>query len=176
MSDTMLLGILRMPFDLAMETPIAQIQYHNRGVQAADEIERQRAELDKAQRHIEMLQAKLDAEKSCACAYDDPNEVCLPHSPLLEKARAEIEQLQRSFDDGYLMLEATQQANDQLRSKNELLREALRWYADPLNHSPVKCRFPGDPDPSVVFLMELPPIINDGGHRARQALDLEGGS
>ena len=93
MSDIMLLGILRMPFDLAMETPIAQIQYHNRGVQAADEIERQRAELDKAQRHIEMLQAKLDAEKSCACAYDDPNEVCLPHSPLLEKARAEIERL-----------------------------------------------------------------------------------
>jgi len=54
---------------------------------------RLRAELDKAQRHIEMLQAKLDAEKSCACAYDDPNEVCLPHSPLLEKARAENERL-----------------------------------------------------------------------------------
>lgn len=94
----------------------------------------------------------------------------------IERQRAEIEQLQRSFDDGYLMLEATQQVNDKLRSKNEWLREALRWYADPLNHSPVKCRFPGDPDPSVVFLMELPPIINDGGHRARRALDLEDGS
>jgi len=55
------------------------------------EIEKLRAELDNAQHHIEMLQAKLDAEKSCACAYDDPNEVCLPHSPLLEKARAELD-------------------------------------------------------------------------------------
>lgn len=57
-----------------------------------------RAELDKAQRHIEMLQAKLDADKSCACAYDDPNEVCLPHSPLLEKARAENERLREERD------------------------------------------------------------------------------
>ena len=57
-----------------------------------------RAELDKAQRHIEMLQVKLDAEKSCACAYDDPNEVCLPHSPLLEKARAENERLREQLN------------------------------------------------------------------------------
>ena len=55
----------------------------------------------------------------------------------------------------------------------ERLREALSWYADPLNHSPVKCRSPGDPDPSVVFLMELPPIINDGGRKAREALGVK---
>ena len=47
MSDIMLLSILRMPFDLAMSNPIAQIQYHNRGVQAANEIENLRAELDR---------------------------------------------------------------------------------------------------------------------------------
>ena len=98
MSDTMLLGILRMPFDLALSTPIAQIQYYQRGVQAADEIEKLRAELDNAQHHIEMLQAKLDAEKSCACAYDDPNEVCLPHSPLLEKARAELDRTREQLN------------------------------------------------------------------------------
>ncbi len=45
MSDTMLLGILRMPFEIAMSTPTAQIQYHQRGVQAADEIEKMSAEI-----------------------------------------------------------------------------------------------------------------------------------
>ena len=47
MSDIMLLGILRMPFDLALSTPIAQIQYYQRGVQAADEIEKLRAEVER---------------------------------------------------------------------------------------------------------------------------------
>jgi len=45
MSDTMLLGVLRMPFGLAMSTTTAQIQYHQRGVQAADEIEKMSAEI-----------------------------------------------------------------------------------------------------------------------------------
>ena len=50
MSDTMLLGILRMQFDLALSTPIAQIQYYQRGVQAADEIEKLRAEVERLQK------------------------------------------------------------------------------------------------------------------------------
>ena len=52
MSDTMLLGVLRMPFDLAMSTPTAQIQYYHRGVQAADEIEKLRAELDRTHKQL----------------------------------------------------------------------------------------------------------------------------
>lgn len=48
MSDTILLGVLRMPFELAMSTPIAQIQYHQRGVQAADEIEKLTRERDES--------------------------------------------------------------------------------------------------------------------------------
>ena len=52
MSDTMLLGILRMPFDLALSTPIAQIQYHQTGVRAADEIEKQRAENERLRAEI----------------------------------------------------------------------------------------------------------------------------
>lgn len=47
MSDTMLLGVLRMPFGLAMSTTTAQIQYHQRGVQAADEIEKMSAEIER---------------------------------------------------------------------------------------------------------------------------------
>ena len=43
----------------------------------------------------------------------------------IERLRAENAELQRSFDDGYQMLEVTQQANDKLRADNELLREVL---------------------------------------------------
>ena len=59
MSDTMLLGILRMPFDLALATPIAQIQYYQRGVQAADEIEEMRAEVERLRAENEKLRGAL---------------------------------------------------------------------------------------------------------------------
>ena len=52
----------------------------------------------------------------------------------------------------------------------ERLRAALRWYADPRNHFPVERRSPGDPDPAVIFVEE-PPIMSDGGKRARKALE-----
>lgn len=42
MSDTMLLGVLRMPYH-ALDTESGRIQYYQRGLQAADEIERLRA-------------------------------------------------------------------------------------------------------------------------------------
>jgi len=56
---------------------------------AADEIERLRV-------HIEELQEKIDAETSCACSYDNPDDVCMGHSPALEKAKAEIERLREN--------------------------------------------------------------------------------
>jgi hypothetical protein len=58
---------------------------------------------------------------------------------------------------------------ERLRAGNEKLREALSWYADQRNHFPVEHRRPGDPDPAVVFVEE-PPIMSDGGKRARKAL------
>ena len=69
MSDTMLLGVLRMPFDLAMATLTAQIQYHQRGVQAADEIEKLTRERDEARAWAAKLLATLemvrDADNDC---------------------------------------------------------------------------------------------------------------
>ena len=60
---------------------------------------------------------------------------------------------------------------DQLRAENERLRAALRWYADHRNHYPVlHHRRSGDPDPVAVFVEE-PPIMTDGGRRAREALE-----
>jgi hypothetical protein len=42
MSDTMLLNVLRMPYNIALDTEIGRIQYYQRGLQAADEIEKLR--------------------------------------------------------------------------------------------------------------------------------------
>lgn len=70
MSDTTLLGVLRMPFDLAMATPTARIQYHQRGVQAAAEIEQRTRERDEARAEVERLRAALrDIERG---DYSDP--------------------------------------------------------------------------------------------------------
>lgn len=41
MSDDMLLGVLRMPIDIAMSTDISRMQYWFRGQEAADKIETQ---------------------------------------------------------------------------------------------------------------------------------------
>jgi len=59
---------------------------------------------------------------------------------------------------------------DRLRAEIKRLRAALRWYADPRNHFPVERRSPGAPDPAVIFVEE-PPIMLDGGERARRALE-----
>ena len=34
MSDTMLLGVLRMPYGMAMGSKLSQLQYHSRGKEA----------------------------------------------------------------------------------------------------------------------------------------------
>jgi hypothetical protein len=70
MSDTMLLGVLRMPFDLAMATLTSRIQYHRRGVQAADEIEKLTRQRDEARAEMMEEAAKLVAswdEGGCEC-------------------------------------------------------------------------------------------------------------
>lgn len=60
---------------------------------------------------------------------------------------------------------------EKLRAEVERLRAALRWYADHRNHFPVlHHRRAGDPDPVAVFVEE-PPIMSDGGRRAREALE-----
>ena len=47
MSDTMLFGVLRMSFEMAMKDRSTQFQYWQRGQEAADEIERLREALQK---------------------------------------------------------------------------------------------------------------------------------
>lgn len=47
MSDTMLLGVLRQPFESALSTEMARRQYWQRGKQAAAEIERLQDEVER---------------------------------------------------------------------------------------------------------------------------------
>ena len=90
-----------------------------------DEVERltrerndARAEVERQARHIEELREKIDAEKSCACSFDAPGDVCAAHSPTLAKARAEVERLRAQI----VSLEATgAEASDEI----DRLREAL---------------------------------------------------
>jgi hypothetical protein len=44
--------------------------------------------------HIEELQNKIDGEKTCACSYDNPGDVCSFHSPKLKAADERIRQLE----------------------------------------------------------------------------------
>lgn len=55
MSDTMLLGVLRMPYNIALDTEMGRIQYYQRGLQAADEIEQLRAENQKLRNERDAL-------------------------------------------------------------------------------------------------------------------------
>ena len=47
------------------------------------------AEVERQARHIEELREKIDAERSCACSFDAPGDVCVAHSPALARALAE---------------------------------------------------------------------------------------
>lgn len=67
-----------------------------RAVQLA--VEKLVSEVERQARHIDELQEKIDAEKSCACSYDAPGDVCSTHSPALVAARAEIERLRTGLE------------------------------------------------------------------------------
>ena len=54
------------------------------------------AEVERQARHIEELREKIDAERSCACSFDSPGDVCAAHSPALTRALAEVERLRQT--------------------------------------------------------------------------------
>jgi len=84
---------------------------------------------------------------------------------------AEINKRHEEGGIGKLPMAALAEAHDDratLLAEVERLRAALRWYADPANHEPVRTRSSG-PDFNVL-LVEEPPIAFDGGERARDAL------
>jgi hypothetical protein len=60
MSDVMLLGVLRMPYDLAMSDDLSRIQFHGRAQQAADRIEADDAAIAQLQQQVAALE-KLNA-------------------------------------------------------------------------------------------------------------------
>ena len=55
MSDDMLLGVLRMPIDLAMSTELARTQYWSRGQEAADRIEADARWIEELRKEIRIM-------------------------------------------------------------------------------------------------------------------------
>ena len=90
-----------------MTDKIAEIRArHQEGIRAGvdvdrayllAEVERLLAEVERQARHIEELQRKIAAEKSCACSYDAPGDVCAAHSPTLAAARTQVERLRAAL-------------------------------------------------------------------------------
>lgn len=64
MSDVMLFGVLRMPYEMAMGDELSRRQYHGRGIESADTIEAQ-AE------HIRVLREALDVARNGLAWYID---------------------------------------------------------------------------------------------------------
>jgi hypothetical protein len=89
---------------------------------------------------------------------------------LLKDALNEIITLLGCCDGAAAQDSHVRREREEHRVEVERLREALIWYADTRNHFPVERRSPGDPDPAVIFVEE-PPIMSDGGRRARVALE-----
>ena len=70
------------------------------GTRALEDNERLRAEVARLQRHVEELQEKV-TRTDCACSYDIPGDVCMTHSPTVERLRVENEQLRQMVKDAY---------------------------------------------------------------------------
>ena len=59
MSDIMLFGVLRMPFDMAMRTEISRVQFYDRAQEAASRIEALEAALKTAREEAMEAAAKI---------------------------------------------------------------------------------------------------------------------
>ena len=66
MSDTMLIGVLRMPYDLFWtDTPLARLQHNARRLEAADELEKRAKEITRLRERVEELEKAAGHMKSC---------------------------------------------------------------------------------------------------------------
>jgi len=95
MSDLMLFGILRMPYDMAMGDDLSRVQFHAAAQRAADEIERLR-ELQKRDGDGLVLGDSLaDLGNALAATAVD---IAKRRSAEIADLRAELERLQREVN------------------------------------------------------------------------------
>ena len=64
MSDVMLFGVLRMPYELAMSNELSRMQFHDRAQQAADRIEQADAINAQLLGALKRLIASMDAHST----------------------------------------------------------------------------------------------------------------
>jgi len=61
MSDVMLLGVLKMPYEMAMSSELSRLQFHDRAQEAAERIETDAATIESLQAKVAALKRDLDA-------------------------------------------------------------------------------------------------------------------
>ncbi len=62
----------------------------------------QAVRIEEKDRHIDQMADKL-ASNTCGCSYDNADDVCLHHSPMLMRAKARIEELEkRQIPEGWI--------------------------------------------------------------------------
>lgn len=96
MSDTMLLGVLRMPYH-TLDTEIERVQYYQRGLQAADEIERLRARDEEWTKKATTWMASPEAVQRLA-GYREMTEKFNEAQDEVERLRTENEKLRNERD------------------------------------------------------------------------------
>jgi len=70
MSDVMLFGVLRMPYEMAMVSELSRLQFHDRAQQACDAIEALQAEREALRADAERLRIRGEAyETAYGIAY-----------------------------------------------------------------------------------------------------------
>lgn len=117
----------------------------------------------------DMLRAENARLRADVPVYSSEIERLREEMPVAESLRVDAKCAEIERDEARAAVWKQAKEIADLRAEVERLREALSWYADQRNHFPVERRNPGDPDPAVIFLEE-PPIMSDGGKRARNAL------
>jgi hypothetical protein len=85
------------------ETITGDVQLY---LDAADEIERMRKELDDVVEASDAKLASLAPHGSCGCSYDRPGDVCMHHSPQLSEARARVRDLEEALRGEWLTIDS----------------------------------------------------------------------
>lgn len=104
MSDIMLLGVLRMPYEMAMSDEMSRLQFHSRAQEAADRIVSDEAEIARLTDEVNTLRSwddyfrkqcgyKRDGRSSPECLDEYLDKVLPDTDPDLTAAQAEIAQL-----------------------------------------------------------------------------------
>lgn len=95
------------------------------------ELDQRDAEITRLRQHVEELQDKVMSSSNgqCCCSFDGPGDVCMVHSPTVDRLRVELQQAQqqlRLIDDEIEEFEAAAQSDPNTPASVLLMIQILR--------------------------------------------------